>query len=116
MPYLSGTKLVDDVRHYRYVKIRSNNDKILTFWRCVIRKTCRTGCTTNYSESSQLRISSRSSQSHTHASEESEIKVDDVVRGIKRKALSQPNEQPIKIIQQELAAVDDPEFLVKMHT
>lgn len=103
--------LVDVDNGFRYTKIRSSDE--LTFWRCKNRDTCKGSVTTNHYSSPNLVITNVG-HPHSHAAEDAEILMDRHVRGIKRRAMSNPNEPPAKIIDQELVSETNEEVLMRM--
>lgn len=74
---------------------------------------CNGTVTTNHFSSRRLNIIKRG-RPHTHASEDAEIFVDDVVCHMKHRATSHPNEPPAQVIWTEMANEHREEILVKL--
>lgn len=101
----------------RYYKNGNDVGKSITYWRCVKRTTCNGTVQTVYLHPSHtsnklevLKIGNR----HTHEADEVERQVETVMRGLKRRAKENPNEQPLKLLRSELEKVENEEVLLKL--
>ena len=90
----------------RYCKNNDNAAKTITNWHCVKRSTCKGTISSFYVDSNELRSNSeidiiKIGIMHIHETEKEGLAAEEVVRGIKRRAESNPNEPPLKIMQEE---------------
>ena len=111
VPTNRGGKELIDEKGYRYHINRHSRDLEKTFWRCVNRSTCVGSITTTYINGTEPLKILNIGKNHLHEPEQAINKVNEIVRGIKRKAVSQPNEPPLKIIRDEIKDVTDNEVL-----
>lgn len=114
VPSNKGGFILETEDHYRFCKHSHNKEKTVIYWRCELRKTCLATCKTNFNVSDEVRILGHGKHRHSHENRRTEIIVEEVVRGIKRKAREHPNEPPLSIVRTELAQVEDEEILMNL--
>lgn len=93
----------------RYVKNNDSRDQTLTHWRCYDRNRCNGTVSTVLFDTQhpvqEIEVK-RIGLPHTHEPDELAREAEAIVRGIKRKAARHPNEPALKIVQEELSAID----------
>lgn len=95
---------------YRYTKRSTNRTKTRIYWRCIDRKYCNGTCSTNYNL--QDDISVLLGKNHIYAIYTIDIKVQEVKRGIKRKAAENPNASLSAIFRSTIAGVSNDDEVI----
>lgn len=96
-----------------YSKRSTNRAQTRIYWRCIDRDACNATCSTNYNVQNGIFI--LLGKPHTHENDNVQMKVQEVVRSIKRKAIEQPNAPPSSIFRGEIASVsNDNEIIMNL--
>src|ERR1043166_6616176 len=73
---------------------------------------CSGSCVTNYDVENNITIISEGQ--HTHESDRSSVRVQEVLRGLKRRAEEHPNQPPSAVVRDELSAVSSEDVLMAL--
>lgn len=97
----------------RYSRRGTNRASTRIYWRCVERAICNGTASTNFNVHNGIFI--MLGKPHLHEPNYAEIRVKELVRGIKRRAEINPNAPPSSILRDEVSSVaDDNEVLMLM--
>lgn len=99
--------------HFRYQKNRPNKHRTKIYWRCADRDNCSGSITSNFNVGRGHIIVQRG-LAHTHEADHTEIRVQEVVRGIKRRAEQHPNEPPSRVFLEAVAGERNEEVLANL--
>lgn len=112
IPSSRGGNILEFSGHrYSQRSIAANLSRI--HWRCLERYTCNATCTTNYNIEAGI-IVRLGKNPHTHEVRNVEIRVQEIVRSIKRRAETHPNAPPAAVFLSEVSNVTDDEVLSNM--
>ena len=98
-----------EVGDFRYTRRNMNRRQTKIYWRCIERDTCNGTIITNFNVDAGIVL--KLGKRHTHEVSNVGIKVQEVVRAIKRRAADHPNAPPSTIFREEVTDIDDEEII-----
>lgn len=98
--------------HFRYRLNSSNLSKTHKYWRCELHEICPGRLITNYDTEDGIEILKE--VNHTHVEDPVQTKVQEVLRSVKRRAETHPNEPPKSIYRKTVDALDDMEVMMNL--
>lgn len=96
----------------RYERNRVNRAQTKIYWRCRERLECGGSVMTNFNVSAGIFIVR--GKAHTHEPDFADIRVKEIVRGIKRRAMDEPNAPPSSIFRDAVSNVTDEQVIATL--
>lgn len=99
---------------HKYHANRKLPGKNKIYWRCANKTECPGSANTQFDLTLDQEVQVTLGKRHLHDADEAAVQIHQVMHTIKKRARSRPNEQPLAIVQEALAMVENNEVLARI--